>query len=95
MDWDKVEISKDQFSERQRKPATGQLATLDYAKLLVISKLIGKPINAIIQTAIYTYLSRNWAEHETRLAVEARSKGLTPEEYFNQLAAGTEDKPEG
>lgn len=92
MDWEKIEVG--QYTDRQRKPNTGTLGTLDYAKLLVISKLIGKPIANIIQTAIYTYLSRNWAEHETRLIVEAKSKGLTPEELFSQLA-GKETDPEG
>lgn len=84
MDWEQIEVTE--YSDRQRKPLSGQLALLDYAKLMVISKLIGKPLANIIQTAIYTYIQRTWSEHEVRLTVEARSKGLSPEEYFNQLA---------
>ena len=85
MDWTKVILEK---SPKSARPKMGELSKLDYAKIKVISRLIKKSIAAIIQTAVLTYLSRNWEEHEKRLIVEANATGKTPEELFVELAEG-------
>lgn len=64
----------------------GALSRLDYYKLRVITKLIGKSAAAVYQTAILTYLDRNWSKHEERLTVEATSQGISIEELFTKLA---------
>lgn len=84
MDWEKVTLP----TPKNARPQTGELGTLDYWKLVVASKLVKKSMAAMLQTAAYTYLARNWDEHEKRLIVEAQSKGKTPEEYFMELADG-------
>ena len=62
-----------------------KLGKLDYAKLLVACALIEKSVSQTGQTAIYTYLSRNWPQHEERLQVEANSRGISLEEAFIEL----------
>lgn len=81
MDWDKVHLPP----PKTPRPQVGELGTLDYWKIVVASKLIKKSIAAILQTAVYTYLSRTWEEHEKRLIVEANRQGITPEEMFMKL----------
>lgn len=90
MDWSKIKVPEP--TRGVTRPTSGALSTLDAFKLVVISKLINKSVAAIIQTAILTYLNRNWEDHETRLLVEANRLGLTPEELFNRLAQGEEVK---
>ena len=82
MDWDKVDLQP----ESDRKSVRADLSLLDYVKLRVVSKLLRKSIQSTVQTAIYTYLQRNWKDYEDRLTVEAKTLGLTPEEYFSELA---------
>lgn len=82
MDWSKIKLP----SPKNPRPQVGELSDLDYWKLVVASKLLRKSIAAMLQTAIYTYLSRNWEEHEKRLQIEANKEGLTPEEMFVKLA---------
>ena len=43
------------------------------------------------QTAVYTYVLRNWSEDEQRLIVEANRLGITPEELFVKLATEGDD----
>lgn len=81
MDWTKVKLP----TPKNSRPQVGELGTLDYWKLVVASKLIKKSLAAILQTAAYTYLSRNWEEHERRLMVEAQSQGKSPEQLFMEL----------
>jgi hypothetical protein len=64
---------------------SAELAQLDFAKLRVMGKLKKKSQGALAQTALYTYIIRNWPEDCKRLCVEAKQKGVTPEEYFQQL----------
>jgi len=81
MDWSKINLP-------EKKPLRfqcGELSTLDHWKLTVASRLLKKSAASMIQTAIYTYLSRNWEEHENRLIVEANRLGITPEEMFVRL----------
>ncbi|MBW4523413.1 MAG: hypothetical protein KME16_27555 [Scytolyngbya sp. HA4215-MV1] len=86
MDWSKVDLP----APKNPRPQCGELGDLDYWKMVVASKLIKKSIAAMIQTAVYTYLSRNWEEHEKRLQIEATREGVTPEEMFMKLSS--EDK---
>ncbi|MEO0986875.1 MAG: hypothetical protein AAFY20_15165 [Cyanobacteria bacterium J06639_14] len=81
MDWSKVKLPKG----RTTKIQASELAELDHAKLYVASKLIKKSISAILQTAVYTYLSRNWLAHEERLQAKAAQMGLDPEDLFSKI----------
>lgn len=81
MDWNKLKLP----APKNPRPQVGELGTLDYWKLVVVSKLIKKSLAAILQTAVYTYISRTWDEHEKRLIVEATKEGLTPEDMFMRL----------
>jgi hypothetical protein len=83
MDWEKVKIPQ----PKNPRPQSGEIGTLDYWKLVVASKLIKKSLASCIQTAVYTYLQRNWEEHEKRLNIEARSQGVTPEELFMKFVS--------
>jgi len=87
MDWDKVDLS----GVKAANPKTGRLSPLDFAKLTVAGKLIRKSAAACIQTAILTYLQRNWEEHERRLSFEAKERGMSPEDLFSGLAKGEID----
>jgi hypothetical protein len=87
MDWEKIELPDIKPTRFQ----CGELATLDHWKLVVASKLIKKSVASMIQTAVYTYLQRNWEEHEKRLIVEATRAGITPEEMFTRLITGEID----
>jgi hypothetical protein len=82
MDWNKVTLP----SPKNPRPQVGELSDLDYWKLVVASKLIRKSIAAMLQTAVLTYLARNWEEHEKRLTVEANKEGITSEEMFVKIA---------
>jgi len=62
-----------------------ELAPLDVAKLRVASRLLKKSIGAVVQTAIYTYVRKCWADHEDLLIAEANQQGITPEEMFSRL----------
>jgi hypothetical protein len=64
---------------------TAELGQLDFAKLKVMGKLKKKSQGAIAQTALYTYICKNWPDDFKRLCVEAKQKGISPEEYFEQL----------
>lgn len=81
MDWSKLRLP----TPKTPRPQVGELSTLDYWKIVVASKLIKKSVAAMLQTAVYTYLSRSWEEHEKRLLIEATKEGLTPEEMFMRL----------
>lgn len=81
MDWSKIELP-------EAKPARfqcGELSRLDHWKVVVASKLVKKSYASTVQTAVYTYLARNWDEHEKRLIVEAAAAGISPEEMFLRL----------
>jgi hypothetical protein len=82
MDWTKVKLPE---QKRPKRFQAGELSELDHAKILVISQLLKKSVSSIVQTALYTYINRNWAEHEQRLIAEATRDGVTPEEKFCQL----------
>jgi hypothetical protein len=81
MDWDKIELPK----QREKYPKSGELGLLDYWKLYVSAKLIRKSIMSVIQTAILTYLNRNWQLHEERLNAEAKQLNITPEDLFQKI----------
>jgi hypothetical protein len=82
MDWEKIDLP----DPKERSPKSGKLSNLDYYKLLVASRIIRKSIMATIQTAILTYLGRNWSDHEDRLKLEAKQRGMTPEQLFEAIA---------
>lgn len=63
----------------------GSLPDLIYAKFRVAAKLNKKSLMQNGQTAIITYVRRNWPEHFKELQVEATRRGITPEECFIQL----------
>jgi hypothetical protein len=81
MDWNKLNLP----DPRNPRPQVGELGTLDYWKLVVVGKLIKKSLAANLQTAVYTYISRTWEEHEKRLIVEANKAGISTEEMFMRL----------
>lgn len=78
MDWSKVELPE----FKNTRLTIQRFGKLDYAKLLVIARLIEKSQSQIGQKSLYTYLQRTWPEHEARLTVEANSRGLSLEECF-------------
>ena len=79
------------MSKDKRRPNVSTLSELDYAKMVVAGKLLRKSVGAVVQTACYTYLSRNWPNHEERLIIEARQRGISPEDLFNGLVSGEID----
>jgi hypothetical protein len=81
MDWTKLNLP----DPRNSRPQVGEIGRLDYWKLVVAGKLIKKSLASMLQTAVYTYLSQNWEEHEKRLTVEATRAGVTPEEMFTRM----------
>lgn len=81
LDYSKIQIDP----VKQPRIYTADLGQLDFAKLRAISKLINKSGASIAQTALYTYLARNWPEHYNRLLIEAKQHNLSPEEYFEKL----------
>jgi hypothetical protein len=88
MDWSKIKLP----TPKNPRPQVGELGDLDYWKLVIASKLIKKSIAAMLQTAVYTYLSRTWEEHEKRLVIEANKAGVAPEDMFMQLVADEQGK---
>jgi hypothetical protein len=88
MDWSKIRLP----APKTPRPQVGELSTLDYWKMVVASKLIKKSLAATLQTAVYTYLSRTWEEHEKRLLIEASKEGLSPEEMFMRLVNDDQEK---
>ena len=86
MDWSKVELPEPGNTRIQ----AGALSRLDYYKLKVITKLINKSAASLYQNAMLTYLDRDWAKHEERLAIEAQSRGKTIEELFMEMAGEDE-----
>jgi len=64
---------------------TTDIGRLDAAKLRVMSELLKKTLSSTVQTAIYTYIGRNWPEARQRLEVEAQIAGTTPEKLFNSI----------
>lgn len=81
MDWSKVRLP----NPKNARPQVGELGDLDYWKLVVASKLVKKSMAAMLQTAVYTYLTRAWEQHEARLTIEANREGISPEEMFQRL----------
>jgi hypothetical protein len=61
------------------------IGTLDAAKLRVMAFLLNKTLTACVQTALYTYISRNWSDAQDRLTVEAQLRGMSSEELFNAI----------
>ncbi|HEY9695903.1 MAG TPA: hypothetical protein V6D10_01340 [Trichocoleus sp.] len=81
MDWSKVDLPEVKPTRFQ----CGELSRLDHWKIVVVSKLLKKSNAAMVQTAVYTYLSQHWEEHEKRLIAEAAAQGITAEEMFQKL----------
>ena len=81
-----LDLNKVNIPEYQKpRIYTAELAQLDFAKLKVMGKLKKKSQGALAQTALYTYINKVWPEDYKRLCVEAKQKGITPEEHFEQL----------
>lgn len=83
MDWEKIDIPP--ISDPASMPKSGKLSPLDYWKLFLASVAIRKSIAQVLQTAVLTYLDRNWEKHEERLEIEARHQNMTLEEYIQKL----------
>ncbi|MGL5075416.1 MAG: hypothetical protein ACRDBG_06175 [Waterburya sp.] len=81
MNWEQLELPE----PPKAMPRTGDLSVLDYWKLYLVTKAIKKSLMSVVQTALLTYLQRNWDAHEERLKVEAKLKNLTLEEYCQKL----------
>jgi hypothetical protein len=81
VDWDKVKIPE----VRDTRVFSGKLSQLDYAKILIGSKIMNRSLSANAQSALTNYVRRNWADHEQAVIVEAKQKGLSPEEYISEL----------
>lgn len=88
MDWENVKLPKE---KRPKRLTCGELADLDHWKLIAASKILRKSVASTTQTAIYTYLGKNWADHEARIKAEALALGISPEEMFERLINGDED----
>lgn len=88
MDWSKVKLPK----PKNPRPQVGELSDLDYWRLAVAAKLMKKSIASSLQTAVTTYVRRNWDEHEALLQIEAAQQGITAEEMFVRLAEEIENK---
>lgn len=78
MDWDSMELP----TPKNSRPRCGELGAYDYWRMHVAAKLVKKSLAQTMQTAVHTYLKRNWEEHEQRLRIEAKQQGKTPEELF-------------
>lgn len=88
MDLDKIHLP----SPKHSRVLTGPLPDLDYYKFKVSAKLLKKSMSVSGQTAIITYLRRNWEkEHEQLLIYEAAQRGISPEELFMELASDDGD----
>ncbi|HEY9737567.1 MAG TPA: hypothetical protein V6D06_14835 [Trichocoleus sp.] len=85
-DWSKVTLPKP--SRTQARPPVGELSDLDWAKLFVASKLIHKSVASVLQTAVVTYLNRNWGNHLERLHIIANREKISIEEAFEKIAKG-------
>jgi hypothetical protein len=81
MDWEKVTVPDFRNTKLQ---ATG-VGELDYAKIMVITRLVKKSQSQVVQTAVDTYLERTWEQHEDRLQIEANKRGIPIEECFIEL----------
>ncbi|MBD2261397.1 hypothetical protein [Pseudanabaena sp. FACHB-2040] len=82
-DWSKVTLPRP--SKAQSRPSIGELSDLDWAKLMVVSKLIHKSIASVLQTAVITYLNRNWHNHLERLHIVANRENISIEEAFEKI----------
>jgi hypothetical protein len=81
IDWSVVRIPE----IRDARVLSGKLSQLDYAKLLIGSKLMNRSLAGNAQSALTVYVRKNWVEHEKLLIVEANQHGLTPEQYIEKL----------
>lgn len=84
IDWSKVVIPKD----KDTRVFSGKLSQLDYAKIVIGSNILNRSLSANAQSALTAYVRRNWVDHEQALIVEARQKGISPEELANQILSG-------
>ena len=80
MSWVEVDVSKVKTAFK-----TADIGALDAAKLRVMASLLKKTLSATVQTAIYTYIARNWEESLQRLEVESKLLGISPETLFNTI----------
>ena len=85
-DWSKVSIPKP--SKTQARPQSGEVSDLDWAKLMVTGELIKKSSAQIMQTALLTYLNRNWPKHLERLHVVANRENIAIEQAFERILSG-------
>lgn len=83
MDVSKLNLPEPKNSRINSAP----VADLDYYKFKVGCKLKKKSLSTGGQTALYTYVLRNWPEDEQRLILEANRRGMSPEDLFMQLAS--------
>jgi hypothetical protein len=84
IDWSKVEIAR----VKDTRIFSGKLSQLDYAKMVVASSILNRSLSANAQSALTAYIRRNWGEHEQALIVEARQRGITPEQLVNEILNG-------
>lgn len=62
-----------------------EISDLNYAKLRVGSILNKKSLAITGQTALITYIRRNWPEHLKDLVLKANQENISPEQLFIEL----------
>jgi hypothetical protein len=78
LNWGEVGLE----GENQRINQSALISAKDHAQLKVASLLQGKSIAQTVQTAVITYLRRNWKEHLKLLDVVSAREGISREEAF-------------
>ncbi|PZO13146.1 MAG: hypothetical protein DCF25_16485 [Leptolyngbya foveolarum] len=85
LDWSQIKLP----IEARKVNQSGTLSAIDFARLSVSAKLLGKGLAAVMQTAVVTYLRRNREEHLKMLEFIAAREGISREETFMQIYNGT------
>lgn len=84
VDWRKVLLPK----FKNRRIQVSNLDAWAFAWLKVVALLINKPLAAIAQTAMLTYINRNMKSHLARLHVVAAREGISLEEAVEGILSG-------
>ena len=81
LDWSGIDLPQG----NGRIPQSGLINGKDLVQFRVICKLLGKTGAQVVQTAVITYLRRNWKEHLKMLDFVAAREGLSREEALKQI----------
>lgn len=85
LDWLKIKIPG---LKTRKINQSGTISGRDYALMRVASKLLGKSVATLVQTAVILYLRRNAEEHIKQLDFVAGREGISREEAFEQIYSG-------